>query len=116
MNLTSFLDLTSVTIPTCVIFRFLFPVAKKTRSPGARSFILTSEPTLLCCSELRGRLMSIDRNEFINKPEQSIPALVVPPYRYGVPIYVRAEEITFSTAASRTLAFLLAAQESIRSG
>src|SRR5690606_24834625 len=102
-------------MPTCVIFLFFFPVAQNTRSPGSRSLILTSVPTLLCASELRGRLILAALNEFISKPEQSIPDRVVPPYLYGVPMYVRAEVITFSIFVSRTLAFLLAAQDTKKS-
>jgi hypothetical protein len=51
----------------------------------------------------------------MSKPEQSIPERVVPPYLYGVPIKVRAVEITLSTLTSLTLPFFEEAQETRKS-
>ena len=84
---------------------FFSPVAKN-QVAGCSSSSLTSLPTLLC-ADVRGNVMLMGLKRIQNKPEQSIPDRVVPPYLYGVPTNVRAVDITFRLFCPACVRFCL---------
>src|SRR5829696_2250239 len=79
-----------VAMPTCDAPG---PLAlKKTRSPAWTLARLTAAPWPNWAKEVRGSETPDFWNAHTTRPEQSKPAVVVPPYAYGVPIAERAAE------------------------
>lgn len=71
-------------IPVWLILPLL--LAKYTRSPGS-SWSVMGTPHAICSAAVRGRPIPSDEKQCCTKAEQSNPAAVVPPKRYGTPRY-----------------------------